>query len=82
MHTTLTKKGWMKVHFYNPNLVIFQNKPLNDVEINTFFHFQVHTTIIKIFLEPLKIWALKKNHFTYRNGLYEFKILNLQFFEK
>jgi hypothetical protein len=46
MHTTLTQIGQMKVHFYNPNLVIFPKKYLNDVVVHIFFHFQVHTTII------------------------------------
>jgi len=35
-----------EIHFYNPNPVIFEKKHLNDVEFNTFFHFQIHTTII------------------------------------
>jgi hypothetical protein len=46
MHITLTQKGRMKVHFYSPNPMIFQKKHLKDVEVHTFFHFQVHTTII------------------------------------
>jgi hypothetical protein len=46
MHIMLTQKGLMKVHYYSPNLVIFQKKRLNDVEVHNFFHFQVDTTII------------------------------------
>jgi hypothetical protein len=30
----------------SPNLMIFQKKHLNDIEIHIFFHFQVHNTII------------------------------------
>jgi len=39
MHTTLDQNGWMKIHFYNPNLVIFQKKHLNDVEVHIFSPF-------------------------------------------
>jgi hypothetical protein len=39
MHTTLTEKGQMKVHFYNPNPMIFQKKHLNDVGSSQFFPF-------------------------------------------
>jgi len=46
MHIALTQKGQMKIHFYRPNLVIFQKQHLNDVEVHIFFHFQIHTTII------------------------------------
>jgi hypothetical protein len=45
----LTQKGQMKIHFYSPNLMIFEKKHLNDVEIHTFSHIQVHTIIIKFF---------------------------------
>jgi hypothetical protein len=56
----LTQKGRMKVHFYNPNPVIFQKKHLNDVEVNTFFHFQIHTTIIFIIFKTSKNMGLEK----------------------
>jgi hypothetical protein len=39
MHTTFTQKGQMKVHFYSPSPMIFQEEHLNDVEIHIFFHF-------------------------------------------
>jgi hypothetical protein len=55
-----TQKGWMKVHFYSPNLVIFQKKHLNDVEVHTFFHFQVHTTIIFYLFLTSKNMGLEK----------------------
>jgi len=52
----------MKIHFYNPNQVIFQKKHLNDVEIHIFLPFpsSYHHNFI-LFFKPLKIWALKKS---------------------
>ncbi len=44
--TTLDQNYYLKVHFWSPNLVIFQRKHLNGVEIHIFFHFQIHTTIV------------------------------------
>jgi hypothetical protein len=61
MQIIFALKGWMKVHFYSLNLVIFQKHNLNDVEVHIFFHFQIHTTIIHLFFKPLKIWTLKKS---------------------
>jgi hypothetical protein len=46
MHITLNQNGWMKIHFYSPNLVIFQKKHLNDLEVHIFFPFQIHNTMI------------------------------------
>jgi hypothetical protein len=44
MHITLDQKGWVKVDFYSPNLVIFQYIYIyiykNDVEVHIFFHFK------------------------------------------
>jgi hypothetical protein len=41
-----SKKG-MKVHFYDPNPVIFQKTNLNNVVVHIFFHSQIHTTKIQ-----------------------------------
>jgi hypothetical protein len=62
MHTALTQQGQMKIHFYNPNPVIFQKKHLNDVEVqNFFFHFQVHITIMFFYKKTFKTMDLKKS---------------------
>jgi hypothetical protein len=39
--TLSSQKGRMKVHFYSPNPIKFPKINLNDVEVHTFFHFEV-----------------------------------------
>ncbi len=84
MHTTLNQNGWMKIHFYNPNLVNFQKRHLNDVEVHIFFPFPNSYHHISNILKPFFKYGPWKNQFRYRNEFYKFEIfiLSLKIFER